>query len=182
MKITLVLLAFLVAAPSAALAQRLDIDHLDRLAERADEAINVTITPDMLRVFSGFIPSNDANALAAKQFVSGLKGIYVRTFEFSRDNAYSPDDVNTIRKQLTNPRWAKMVTVDSKRDREMVDVYFWMDNDKIGGLAVLVAEATRLTVVNIVGPIDPSKLTMLKGNYGIPDIPEIDAAAGAKKP
>ena len=58
---------------------------------------------------------------------------------------------------------------------------FWMDNDKIGGLGVIVAEATKLIVVNIVGPIDIAKLTSLQGQFGIPEIPEVKApAAGGK--
>jgi len=175
MRITTTVLALLLLAPAAARAQRIDIEHLNRLAERAEEAVNVTVTPQMLRMFSSFIPENDKEAAAVKQFVAGLAGIYVRSFEFDRENAYTDDDVATIRKQLARPGWVPMVTVDSKRDREKVDVYFWMENDKIGGLAVLAAEATKLTVVNIVGPIDPSKLIALQGQFGIPELPKVEA-------
>ena len=181
MKITTAVLAILLCAPAGALAQRLQIDHLDRLAERADEAINVTVDERMLKLFSTFIPGSDREQLAAKEFVAGLKGIFVRSFDFDRGKGYSQDDITTIRKQLTGPNWVKMVTVDKKSDGEIVDVYFWMDSDKIGGLAVIVAEATKLTVVNIVGPIDIAKLTSLQGQFGIPEIPEVKApAAGGK--
>jgi len=180
MKLTTAVLAMILCAPAAALAQRVQIDHLDRLADRAEEVVNVTITPEMLKLFSSIIPENDANALAAKKMVGALRGIYVRVFEFSSARAYSADDINTIRKQLTNPRWNRMVTVDSKRDGEMVDVYMWMDDGKIDGLFVMVAEPNELVVVNIVGPIDPSMLPALRG-LGVPDLPAIQTPAARKQ-
>ena len=182
MKITIAILAVLFLAPAGAFAQRLDISHLERLAERADEAINVDIDDRMLKLFGSFIPEKDKETAAAKQFVSGLKGIFVRSFEFGREKAYSPDDVATIRKQLAGKsNWVRMVTVDKKSEGQNVDVFFWMDDDKIGGLAVIVAEATKLTVVNIVGPIDPSRLIALSGQYGIPELPKIEAPPADKK-
>src|SRR5687767_7938950 len=90
-------LAFLLIAPAHALAQgaKLQIDHLNRLAERAKEAVTVDVTPDMLKLFQAFAPANDAKAAAAREVISGLKGIYVRTFEFSDGKGYTADDVAT---------------------------------------------------------------------------------------
>ena len=175
MKITFAILAVLTLAPAGAFAQRLDIGHLARLEDAADEVVNVNVDERMLKAFASFIPDKDKETAAAKQFVSGLKGIFVRVFEFGRQKAYSPDDVATIRKQLGGKsNWVQMVTVDKKSEGQNVDVYFWMDDDKIGGLAVIVAEATKLTVVNIVGPIDPSKLIALQGQFGIPELPKVE--------
>ena len=63
------------------------------------------------------------------------------------------------------------------------------DGDKINGITVLVAEARELTVVNIVGAIDPEKLGELGGHFGIPDqmkdqskpklVPRKDGAKGS---
>src|SRR5574339_607437 len=101
--------ALLVVASTGVLAQgaKLDIEHLGRLAERAEEAVTVDVTPDMLKLFQAFVPANDANAAAAKEMIAGLKGIYVRSFEFAGVNGYTPNDVATIRKQLTAPGWAR---------------------------------------------------------------------------
>lgn len=180
MKTTLTLLALLLLAPAAARAQRLQIDHLDRLAERADEAVNVTVDERMLKLFASFIPDKDPEQRAVKEFVVGLKGIFVRNFEFDSSKSYTPDDITAIRRQLTSGNWVKMVTVDKPKDGETVDVHMWLDGDKWSGLAVVVAERTKLTVVNIVGPIDVQKLTALKG-IGLPDLPKIEiTAAGGK--
>ncbi len=178
MKITMAVWIFLLVVPGSALAQgaQLQLDHLDRLARQAAESVNLAIDPAMLKLASAFLKA-DGEQAALKEILAGVKGIYVRSFEFERENAYTPDDVNTIRRQLTAPGWARLVTVDSKRDRELVEIYSWREGNASGGLAILVAEPMELTVVNIVGPIDLTKLGALQGNFGIPRFP-IDPPAG----
>jgi hypothetical protein len=124
----------------------------------------------MLGIAAGIL-KGDGDQAAAKQLLSGLKGIYIRSFEFNRENAYTMDDVDRIRKQLTAPGWSKFISVDSKRDRELVEIYSWQEGGASGGLAILVAEPMELTIVNIVGPIDLSKLPLLQGQFGIPKLP-----------
>ena len=166
---------FLLVGPASALAQgpRLQLGHLDRLASQAAESVNVAIDPAMLKLASAFLKA-DGEQAALKEMLAGVKGIYVRSFEFERENAYTPDDVETIRKQLTAPGWDRLVTVDSKRDRELVEIYSWREGNGSGGLAILVAEPMELTVVNIVGSFDLTKLGALQGNFGSPRLP-VDA-------
>jgi hypothetical protein len=63
-----------------------------------------------------------------------------------------------------------MVGIRSTRDKQNLEVYTMLVGDKIGGIAVIAAEPTELTVVNIVGPIDLEKLSALEGNFGIPKL------------
>ena len=168
---TLALIAFLVIAPATAFAQgaKLDLSRLDRLADKAEEAVNVDIPSAMLALGGSFLKGGGDQA-AAKELLSNLKGIYIRSFEFDHDNGYTSDDVDAIRKQLSAPGWSKIMSVDSKRDRELTEIYSWQEGGGSGGLAIVVAEPMELTVVNIVGPIDLSKLPMLQGQFGIPNI------------
>jgi len=172
MKTTWIAVAWLLIAPAGALAQgaRLQLDHLDRLAAKAAETVNIAIDPPMLKLASSFMTGTGDDA-SIKELLAGLKGIYVKVFEFEHENAYTPDDVNAVRKQLARAEWLRLVTVDSKRDRELVEIYSWRERGQSGGLAVLVAEPTELTVVNIVGPIDLEKLGKLQGQFGIPRVP-----------
>lgn len=174
MKVSVAVLVSLLIAPAGAQAQgaRLQLDHLDRLAGRAAESVNITIDPAMLKLASAFLNSAGQEA-AIKEMLSELKGIFVRSFEFDRENAYTPDDVEAIRKQLAAPGWSRLVTVDSKRDRELVEIYSWREGNASGGLAILVAEPMELTVVNIVGPMDLAKLGALQGQFGIPRLPAV---------
>jgi hypothetical protein len=174
MKATLTVVALVLLLPVTARAQdgRLNLAFLDRLAERASESQNVTIDPAMLGIATGFVPNSPQGA-AAKQAMSELKGIYVRSFEFDNDNAYSLDDLNAIRKQLSAPGWVRVISSEEKRDRELVEIYFFQQDGKTGGIAIIAAEARELAVVNIVGPIDFTKLAALQGVLGIPRVPGV---------
>lgn len=156
----------LVPAPVYAQGPQLKLDQLDRLASRAKETVNVSLDQSMLQAAGGFLsgqPNTDNDAV--KEVLSGLKGIYVRTFEFDSDNAYTESDLESVRSQLTAP-WSRMVSVREKS--ESVDVYMWPQNNQAGGMAVIVADRRELVVVNIVGTINLSQLAALGGKLGVP--------------
>ncbi len=150
---------------------RLQINHLDSLEQRASQVVDVTIDERTLQLAAKFLSAKKPDEARIKELVAGLKGVYVKSFEFDAANGYAETDVTMIRAQLNAPGWSKMVNVRSKRDGQNVDVYMMLDgNSIIKGLAVIAAESKRLTVVNIVGPIDVDKLSELSGNFGIPSI------------
>jgi hypothetical protein len=144
--------------------------NIERLAARAVETVNVTVDGALLQLAGKFLSSDDPEQKMAKNLLSGLKGIYVRSFEFAAPGEYSEADVESLRSQLQAPTWSKMVSVRSKNDGENVDVFFKMEKDKIAGLVVIAAEPMELTFVNIVGPIDLDQLSRLGGQFGIPKI------------
>ena len=175
MKTTLALVAFTLLIPVAASAQdgRVDLSFLDRLAARASEKQEVTIGPDLLMASGAALIAPGPKAEAAKQIISELKGIYVRSYEFDDDKAFSMEDINAIRKQLSAPGWVKNVSNEEK-DRsgqwELQEIYFFQPGGKINGVLIINAEPGELQVVNIVGPIDFAKLAALAGTLGIPNI------------
>ena len=165
----LYLLSALLAAPSAeGQDAKLQINHLDKLAAKAEETVDVTIDGPMLQLATKFLSSKKPDEAKAKELVAGLKGIYVKSFEFDKEGAYSDEDVSAIRAQIRAPAWSRIVGVRSKRERENVEVFTRMEGDKIIGLAIISAEPKELTIVNIVGPIDLDKLSDLEGEFGIP--------------
>ena len=170
MKIVIASIVVLLLAPAAASAQgaRLQLDHLNRLEDLAEEAVNVDIPAELLKIAIPLLKSDDPKQKVARDFIAGLSGVYVRVFEFARDNVYTPDDLAIIRKQLNGQGWIRFVNVRDGDER--VEVHLFRDNDRTMGLTVLVAEARELVVVNIVGPIDLSQINLLQGQFGIPKI------------
>jgi hypothetical protein len=158
--------AFLVIMVPLAYGQeaKLRIDHLDKLAAKASEVSDVDLEGPLLQTASKFLSKGESDA-ELKELVSGLKGIYVRSFEFEKEGVYSQADLDTIRKQLQSPGWTRIVNVHSKQDKETTEIYSMLSGDKIVGLAILSAEPKELTVVNIVGPVD---LARMGGHFGIP--------------
>jgi hypothetical protein len=143
---------------------------LDRLAAKATECVDVKLDGALLQLAGKFLSSEKADEAKVKNLIMGLKGIYVRSFEFDREGEYTPADVEAIRGQLRAPGWARIVGVVSKRDGENAEIYAKPQGDRIGGLVILAAEPKKLTIVNIVGTIDLNQLSELGGQFGIPQV------------
>jgi len=169
LKFAAVMLLLIGGAAITAHAQgaRLQIDQLDSLANRASETVDVKLDERLMattaRIFSG---KDDEDI---KEILKGLKGIYVKSFEFEKAGEYSAADVESVMSQLRGGNWSKIVGVKSKTG-DNVEVYLMMQGDQIQGLAVISAEPKEFTVVNIVGPVNLEKLTQLEGQFGVPEL------------
>ena len=155
----LLLLAILV--PTAALAQgaRLQLGHLDKLADKAEETVDVTIDAAMLKESAGFLAGKGSDIAKVHQVLQGITGIYVKSFEFNAPNAYTEADVEVVRKQLAGRGWSRIVGIREKG--ELTEIYLWKEGDTNGGLAMISAERNELTVVNIIGRVDLASLGAL---------------------
>jgi len=163
----------LLVAPLSALAQagRVQLPpELDQLAKRATDSVVVSLDGDMLHMGAQSMGSAHAGA-GAKSVVEGLKGVYVRSFKFAHDHEYSTSDVDLILRQLSGPGWAPMISVHSTAKDENVEIYLHRDNNRVQGMVIFVAKPRELTVVNLVGDIDPAKLGELRGQFGVPNVP-----------
>ena len=148
---------------------RLELSSLDHLAARASQSVDVNIDERLIRIAAKAFSDKDADERAIKKLIEGVKGIYVKSFEFDSDGQFTNADVDAIRAQVRGPGWTRLVNVTSKKEGN-VEVYLLMVGEEIGGLAVLSSEDRELTVVNIVGPVDLEKLAKLEGQFGVPDL------------
>jgi hypothetical protein len=169
------LLAFLIPRPASAQGARLQLDHLNRLAEKATETVDVTVDATMLKQTAGFLAGKGSDNAKVQELIEGITGIYIKSFEFNVPDAYSESDIEAIRKQVAGPGWSRVVGVKGKG--ELTEIYFWKERDTNGGLVVIAAQPNELTVVNIVGRVDLASL----GALG-PMIPKLPGATGKSLP
>lgn len=178
--LTLFLLtALLAATASAAPAAQLQLPNFDALADKATETVSITLDSTLLRLAAGFLDPNKPEDAAAKELISGLKGIYVKRYVFETDFAYPKADVDNVRKQLSGPGWQRLVEVRSRKEQADVDIYIAVDQNRATGLAIIASEPREFTIVNIVGSIDLEKLHQLEGQFGIPKL-ELEKKAESK--
>jgi hypothetical protein len=164
----LLLVLAVTAVTASAQGAKLQLDQLDILANKASESVDVKLDERLLattaKIFSG---KEDADI---KELLKGVKGIYVKSFEFEKEGEYTQTEVESVRSQLRGNAWSKVVSVNSRKDGDNVEVYLLMQGDQIQGLAVVSAEPKEFTVVNIVGPVNLEKLSQLEGQFGVPDL------------
>src|SRR5437660_8571343 len=147
---------------------KLQLDQLDMLANRANEAVDVKLDEHLMQTTAKFFSGKGTDDAEIRDLIKNVKGIYVKSFSFEKENEYSPAEVESVLSQLRSSSWNKIIGVKSKKDGDNVDVYLMTIGDEIAGLAVVSAEPKEFTVVNIVGPINLQKLSQLEGSFGVP--------------
>src|SRR5438874_2020799 len=157
MKKILILLA---AALPVLAQQSFDFKLLDKLGANAKDSTNVTLDGDMLKLASGLLEGDNASM---KSLVENIKGIYIRSYEFEKPGQYDVADLAPLRAYLKSPDWKKIV--DVKEADELSEIYLQpLPNNKIGGVAIINAEAKELNVDYISGVLNVNDLAKLGGN------------------
>ena len=164
---------------------QLQIDSLEPLAAKAEKIVDVSLPDALLRLVPvAKIHSSDVDVKDLKAIIAGLRGVYVKDFEFTAPGAWTPADIEPLRAQLRAPGWTRFVNVVDKREGRNVEVYLMTapQGARVEGLAVLALEPKQLTVVNIIGIIDIEKLSKLEGQFGIPELDLEEEKPDEKRP
>ncbi|MBZ5622265.1 MAG: DUF4252 domain-containing protein [Acidobacteriia bacterium] len=144
--------------------------NLERLEPKASDTVDVSLNASTLQFAAKFLDSKDPDEAKVKKLISGISGIYVKSLEFKNEGGWSRADLDSVRNQLREPEWSRIVGIKSAEDGETVDVYLRNENKKITGVAIIAAQPKELTVVNIVGPVDLDSLADLSGHFNIPKL------------
>ena len=165
----MLLLLFGGAMTSRAQSGKLQLDQLDVLTNRASNTVDVKLDEHLIQTTAKLFSGKDDD-VEIKELLKNVKGIYVKSFSFEKENEYQPAEIDSVMSQLRGGAWSKIVGITSKKENENVEVYLMMMGDQISGLAVVSLNPKEVTVVNIVGPINLEKLSQLEGSFGIPDL------------
>jgi hypothetical protein len=165
------ILLFVVVAVNAQEPARLNLDRLTGLEGKARDVVEVNIDGKLLELGKRVMAKvDDEDAEKVAQAISGLKGIYVRVYNFEHENEYNVADVDEIRSQLSSPGWERLANVRSKRNNQKVDVFTMFTGNIMSGVAVVISDTKSIAVVNVIGPIDIETLVELSGKMNIPKI------------
>ena len=104
-------LAFPLRVAAAEHVGRLDLPSFSHLQSKASEVVDVTLGAWPLALASKLMEADDPESAEVKELIAGIKSIAVRSYEFDSDFAYSKEDVDAVRAQLTAPAWTHLVQV-----------------------------------------------------------------------
>jgi hypothetical protein len=172
--IILVTATFIIAASAHGrqpAAGRLRLDSLEKLAPRAAEAVNIEIDGVLIKFAESLLSNEDADEQAVKELIQGLRGVYVRSYEFKSPGQFAEADVAAVREQLRAPGWSRVMDVKTKGlDFGDAEVYLATAGGRVEGFALLVVGPREVTVVNIVGALDLDKIRRLGDNFDLPRV------------
>jgi hypothetical protein len=167
----IVVAALAVPAGAQTLTGRLRLESLEKLAPKASETVNIEIDGILIKFAGSILSDEDADERAVKELIKGLRGVYVRSYEFKSEGQFAGADVASVREQLRAPGWSRVMDVKSRGlDFGDAEIYLATAGGRVEGFALLVVEPRELTVVNIVGTLDLDKLRQLGDNLNLPHI------------
>jgi hypothetical protein len=143
---------------------RLQINHLDYLAARATESVEITLDELRIRAVTKLLTLDPSDQSRLREVLSRLKGVYIRGFEFVNDGEYREADIDLLRTQLTAPGWQRIVEVRG-RGGDKDEVYLMPRDGTILGFASISTEPRRLCVINIVGPLSFDEMGLLERQF-----------------
>lgn len=143
---------------------------MDRYEAVASDSVEITVDEKVLRMAAKALSDRKPEEKAIKALIGGLKGVYVRAFEFDREGVYQPAEVEALRARFRAPEWSRVVGVRSRKYGDNVDVYFSSAGEQLKGLAVVVASPRELVYVHVSGDIDLERLRDLEGRFNVPKL------------
>lgn len=167
--------ALMLLALASARAQtpdgRLRLESLERVAPKASETVSIDVDGILLSLGKSMLSDKDPDEKTVKEIIEGLRGVYVRSYEFKSEGEFKETDLDGLRQQLRGPGWSRLVDVKTRgTDFDGAEVYALTASGRVEGMAVLVSDPKHLIIVNVVGSIDLDKLKRLEGSLGIPRI------------
>jgi Domain of unknown function (DUF4252) len=167
-RIVLTCIALAIPVTSFAQAGRIELPSFDGLEKSAINSVNISLNLSLLKLVAQNM--NDPGDEAVKGVLSGLEGIYVRSFQFATDHAYAQGDLDRVRKQIERAGWSQLVSVHNTQPSKDVEVCVLQVGNRAEGLVVFVTEPREFTIVNLVGSVDLAKLSELEGKFGVPNL------------
>jgi hypothetical protein len=143
---------------------------LDKYETSATDSVEITIDERVLRLAAGALSERKPDERAVKALIGGLKGVYVRAFEFERDGAYQTAETEALRARFRGPEWSRVVGVRSRKYGDNIDVFLSSSGEQLKGLAVIVAAPRELVYVHVSGDIDLERLRDLEGRFSVPKL------------
>jgi hypothetical protein len=144
------------------------------LAARASNVTEVTLGKNMLAFAAKFMnDKDDEDEAATRKLIQGLDGVYVREYDFDKENEYTPDEVEQLRKYFETSDWTPVVRERSRRNGENTDVMVKLADNETHGMFILETEPKELTIVLILGPIHLDQLSQLTHIAGLGALGEI---------
>ena len=163
--------AALVAVPALAQTSPLPLPSPveKQLAARATHVSEVTLDKSMLGFASQVMDGRhkDRNDARARQLISGLDGIYVRSYEFDKPGEYSDSDLEQLRRHFETSEWTPIVRDQDRKTGEISDVMVKMVNGQSRGIFILSAEPKELSIVLLLGSVNMNDLGELRGLSGL---------------
>jgi hypothetical protein len=158
----LVLACLLIPALAGAQDTQLKLPDFRGLSAKATDSVHISLGPWLLHTVGAFMDDKDPDSEAAKKMLKSIKSIEIRSYSFANDFEYSIGDIDSVRKQLSQQGWTRLLQTHDGKNNQDVDMYISMDNERTNGFVLIASEPREFTIINIAGSFSPEDLPKLE--------------------
>ena len=130
-------------------AQQLDLKSLDKLADRAKSKTEINMDESTLKSATASLNEKKGDEAIAKKTIEGVKGFFLRSYEFGQKGAYTLDELKPLFDQLKEPNWKPILR--NKEADEQTEIWMHMRNGESDGMVLISAESKEVVVINGIG-------------------------------
>jgi hypothetical protein len=156
--------------PVVAAAQdgRLWLPLSSELRQKAAQSVDFTLGPFGLRLTSALLDDHDQDCVRLKKTLRGLKYVRIRDYQFSSsDWAYPSEQVDQLRRQLSEPDWSPLLQVHDRSKHQDMGIYISRDEHSARGVAIIASNPRELTIINIVGAVELNQIGALRDMFSL---------------
>jgi Domain of unknown function (DUF4252) len=158
--VVVAVLAGIMLAPLAS-AQKLEL-KFDAIAARASDKAEVDLDGAILKLaLPQVLSKKDKDGKSpVSDLLSGVQEIHVRHYEFAKAGSFSDQDLEPLRKQVSEGSgWSRIVNVKDKD--ESAEVFVQSQGGKVSSCLILATEAKELSVVYLMGTLTLAQMKEL---------------------
>jgi hypothetical protein len=129
------------------------VDFATLSANYGEPRVMVNLGSSLLRL-AGAMKHDDP---LAEETLKNLKSVRINVYNTAGDSQPAAESMDKVNKTLAAQHWEQIVRV--REQDEQVDIYVMQGDDRIHGLVVMAVDAEEAVFINILGDIDPTKLS-----------------------
>jgi len=141
--------AGLMAIAATASGQQLDLKVLDKFAVKATSTTEMGMDEAALKATTTLLDDKKPNEAAARKVAEGVKGFFLRSYEFKKEDSPKFEDLKPLMDQLKAPNWSRFLL--NIEGGEHTEIWWHLANGQIDGMLLISLEAGELTVMNGMG-------------------------------
>lgn len=112
--------------------------------------------------FVGSMAEHDPEASA---LLENLKGVRINVYSVNGNTEAALQKVSQVKSMLAGSQWEPIVQVNE--EGEQVQIFVKFSDDVMEGLTVMAVDNEEAVFINIIGQLDPAKLSQLMENFDV---------------
>ena len=116
----------------------------------ADTTIDISLGPTLLGLAARLVDDDPAT----RALLQSLRGVRIKVYEIEEDSQGVASELDRMGAELEQEGWERVIQVREQQGKT-TQMLVKISGDKVAGLTVLATDSVAVTLVNVLGPLQP---------------------------